>query len=128
MGSYAIYVAEDGLTHEMLAAMTPTKLEHRLRFALNNVRPTNNVAEAMAVLSLLTELVRCSAINEDTKVVIYCDSELTINQLAGIYKVKNQALKVIHNNIQKLLSGLYTKNIHLEWIPGDMMKQTVINH
>jgi ribonuclease HI len=127
-GSYAIYVAEGDMTHEMLSKMTPTKFEHRTRFALNNVRPTNNVAEAMAVLSLLTELKRLKAFDEGARVVIYCDSELTVNQLAGLYKIKNKTLKDIHAKIKTLLADQYTTNIRLEWISGDFMKQTILNH
>ena len=61
---------------------------------------TNNVAEYKALILGLEEALkkRCGKLN------IFLDSELLVNQMKGSYKVKNETLKGLMNEVKKLLS------------------------
>ena len=61
-------------------------------------KTTNNVAEYLAVLKSLDFAKKFTNQN----VFIYSDSELLVRQLNGEYKVKNQNLKDLFNQVQKL--------------------------
>jgi len=60
---------------------------------------TNNVAEYSALILGLQVASGFSA----TEVKVYLDSELLVNQLNGVYKVKNAALKALYAQAQGLL-------------------------
>lgn len=63
---------------------------------------TNNQAEYLALLNLLR-------IIEDMNlkdVAIYGDSQLVVNQINGVYKVKNHMLIPIYQEIKKVLGRL----------------------
>jgi ribonuclease HI len=64
-------------------------------------RATNNQAEYRAVLKGL-ELVS-HRVNE--RIDFFSDSELVVRQLNGAYRVKNKALKPLHDRVVKLASG-----------------------
>ena len=56
---------------------------------------TNNESEYLALIrgiDLLIEL-------EIVSVKIYADSELVVNQVLGIYKVRNERIKILHNHV-----------------------------
>jgi ribonuclease HI len=70
-------------------------------------RATNNQAEYQAVIAALHEAVRLGA----RKVDIRLDSELVVRQLNGRYRVKNAALKTLHQEAKGLLVCLETVTI-----------------
>jgi ribonuclease HI len=65
-------------------------------------RATNNQAEYRALIAVLEEAHRLGA----TEASIFLDSELVVRQLSGSYRVKNAALKTLHNEIRRLLGRL----------------------
>ena len=60
---------------------------------------TNNVAEYKALI-LGLNLCKDNSIPFD-KLIIRMDSELIVKQLSGIYRVKNEILKNLYNEIKK---------------------------
>lgn len=65
-------------------------------------RATNNQAEYRALIAALREAVKLGA----GEASIYMDSELVVRQISGRYRVKNAALKILHNEAKELLSRL----------------------
>lgn len=72
---------------------------------------TNNVAEYNAVLIALNWIKDTNPI--DT-VIINLDSQLIERQINGFYKVKNEKLKKLHNNVLIKLKSINTK-IEFVW-------------
>lgn len=62
---------------------------------------TNNVAEYRALILALDEAKKLGA----NTVRIFMDSELIVNQVKGIYKVKSTALKGLFDEVQILLKN-----------------------
>jgi ribonuclease HI len=65
-------------------------------------RATNNQAEYRALIAALREAVGLGA----SQASIYMDSELVVRQISGSYRVKNAALKILHNEARGLLARL----------------------
>ncbi len=65
---------------------------------------TNNFAEYSAVVVALNKLAEMKVKSAD----FYLDSELAVRQLNGVYKVKNEGLKVLHS---KVLEAIGVMNI-----------------
>lgn len=63
-------------------------------------KATNNIAEYTALLACLQKASQFSC----TKLVIHSDSELLTRQMNGLYKIKNAGIKVIHQQVVKVLS------------------------
>ncbi len=63
-------------------------------------RTTNNQAEYQAVIAALEEATRLGA----ARVEVKSDSELVVNQINGRYRVKNPALKPLHQRVRELQS------------------------
>jgi ribonuclease HI len=63
-------------------------------------RTTNNQAEYQAVIAALEEAIRLGVAD----VVIKSDSELVVKQINGRYRVKNPALKPLHQRVRELQS------------------------
>lgn len=63
-------------------------------------RTTNNQAEYQAVIAAIEEAVRLGVAG----VVIKSDSELVVKQINGRYRVKNPALKPLHQRVRELQS------------------------
>ncbi len=63
-------------------------------------RTTNNQAEYQAVIAALEEAIRLGVAG----VVIKSDSELVVEQINGRYRVKNPALKPLHQRVRELQS------------------------
>ncbi len=61
---------------------------------------TNNQAEYQAVIAALEEAIRLGVAG----VVIKSDSELVVKQINGRYRVKNPALKPLHQRVRELQS------------------------
>jgi|SRR3989338_1296082 len=62
---------------------------------------TNNIAEYSALICALQEALVLKA----GRVRIFTDSELMFRQLTGSYKVKDQRLKFLHDQVQQLKRG-----------------------
>ena len=69
---------------------------------------TNNYAEYSGLLAALKFAVQ----NNFRALKVVSDSELMVKQIRGIYKVKNQALKELHQRAQDLISKLDWFQIH----------------
>ena len=65
---------------------------------------TNNMAEYFAVLMAVLWISKNMGIAGRDGVVFKIDSELVVNQLKGIYKIKNQNLKKIYIKINNLIN------------------------
>lgn len=65
---------------------------------------TNNHAEYVAVLLAAKEL--RSLVSPGVKVIFHIDSQLVVNQLNGVYKVRNRNLWPIHQEITDLTERL----------------------
>ncbi len=79
---------------------------------------TNNYAEYQALLESLKKLL--NIFSDDLKslhLFIFMDSELIVKQINGLYKVKNQNLKKIHEEIKRILSYFSKWEIH--YIPRE---------
>ena len=63
-------------------------------------RTTNNQAEYQAVIAALEEAVRLGVASVEVK----SDSELVVEQINGRYRVKNLALKPLHQRVRELQS------------------------
>ncbi len=63
-------------------------------------KATNNIAEYTA---LITCLKRVKELNLDS-LTVYSDSELLVRQIQGKYKVRNARLKLLFENVRKLLN------------------------
>ncbi|MDW7772384.1 MAG: ribonuclease HI family protein [Desulfobulbaceae bacterium] len=63
---------------------------------------TNNAAEYRALVTGLESALAAGC----KKLNIFLDSELIVRQVQGIYKVKNEQLKPLHAQVEKLLTGL----------------------
>jgi len=62
---------------------------------------TNNIAEYQALILGLKGALACGYKNLE----IYLDSELLANQINGSYKVKNENLKILMQEVRRLLSS-----------------------
>ncbi len=63
-------------------------------------RTTNNQAEYRAIIAALEEASRLGA----QRVEVRSDSELAVKQINGRYRVKNKALKPLHQRVRELQS------------------------
>jgi ribonuclease HI len=72
-------------------------------------KKTNNEAEYLALILALKSLSE----NKCT-LNIFSDSELMVKQLNGEYKVKNEKLKPLFNEVQKLLENINYKISHIK--------------
>jgi ribonuclease HI len=81
---------------------------------------TNNEAEYRALICGLEEALKRGIRN----VRIYLDSELLVRQIEGIYRVKNQNLKILMREVRKLLSFLDSYSVeHIERNKNKMADQ-----
>ena len=81
-------------------------------------RATNNVAEYQGLLGCL-ELTRQ---HEARSLIVYSDSQLLVNQMKGIYRVKKPHLKVLHT---RALDTLKDRSIQFEihYIPREKNRE-----
>jgi len=68
---------------------------------------TNNIAEYKALILGLKGALACGC----KKLEIYMDSELLANQINGSYKVKNKNLKLLMQDVRKLLSAFESATV-----------------
>ena len=69
---------------------------------------TNNVAEYRAILKGLEEAKRLKG----SHLTIYCDSQLVVRQLNGQYRVKNPAMKKLHQQTMAQLEHFESVTFH----------------
>jgi ribonuclease HI len=77
---------------------------------------TNNQAEYQALKFALEEARNMGA----TEVSVYMDSMLVVNQMKGIFKVKNRDLWPIHDAIKQLLTAF--RQVKFTQIPRELNK------
>ena len=78
---------------------------------------TNNIAEYSALICALQEALILKA----ARVKVFTDSELMFRQLTGDYKVKDEKLKFLHDQIQQLKRGF--ANVELAHVPREKNKE-----
>ncbi len=73
-------------------------------------RTTNNQAEYRAIVAALEKAISLGA----RQVILHSDSELAVKQINGRYRVKNAALKPLHQQVKRLQGSLeYFSIIHV---------------
>src|ERR1700676_5607348 len=96
--AYGVVVRRpDGTTHESLGKYIG--------------RHTNNVAEYYALIAAL-DYAAASGIK---RLRVYSDSQLIVNQIKGLYKVKHPDLRPLHERAKKQAAGLETFTI--QYVP-----------
>ncbi len=80
---------------------------------------TNNFAEYTAVREALSYVIKNLPLAKS--ISIKADSKLVIEQLAGRFRIKNEALKVIYLEIKKLCANF--EQIHYQHVPREQNKQ-----
>lgn len=60
---------------------------------------TNNYAEYSGVILAIEWVIK----NKYSSITFYLDSELVVKQLNGLYKVKNEDLKILNNRIKRII-------------------------
>lgn len=79
---------------------------------------TNNVAEYNGVISAL----RWLQDNNSYSLIQFClDSQLVVNQLNGIYKIKNNNLRILRTTISGLEKGFHSE-LRYQYIPRERNK------
>src|SRR3984885_4466652 len=98
--AYGVVVRKpDGKTHESLGKYIG--------------RTTNNVAEYYALIAALDY----AAANGIRRLRVYSDSQLIVNQIKGIYKVKHPDLRPLHERAKKQAAGL--ESFTIQYVPRE---------
>ncbi len=98
--AYGVIVRKpDGKTHESLGKYIG--------------RTTNNVAEYYALIAAL-DYAAASGIR---RLRVYSDSQLIVNQIKGIYKVKHPDLRPLHERAKKQAAGL--ESFTIQYVPRE---------
>lgn len=78
---------------------------------------TNNRAEYLAVIDALQEAIRLQA----KRVRISTDSELVYRQLTGVYRIKDEQLRIYVDQVLHLKSGI--EHLELRHVPREQNKR-----
>jgi ribonuclease HI len=78
---------------------------------------TNNIAEYQAAIIGLEHCVKLGA----SSVRLHADSELMVKQLNGLYKVKNEGLKPLHQKARELIARI--GKVEIKYIPREQNKE-----
>ncbi len=78
---------------------------------------TNNVAEYQALLAAL----EFAAQQPGRRLKVYCDSELVVKQMQGLYRVRSPALKPLYQQAQQVASRL--AHFSIEHVPREQNEQ-----
>jgi acyl dehydratase/ribonuclease HI len=98
--AYGVLVRKpDGKTHESLGKYIG--------------RTTNNVAEYYALIAALDY----AAANAIRRLRVYSDSQLIVNQIKGIYKVKHPDLRPLHERAKKQAAAL--ESFTIQYVPRE---------
>ena len=74
---------------------------------------TNNIAEYTALIFGLQEALVLKA----DKVSFFTDSELVYYQVTGSYKVKNEKIKTLHDQVKQLIRGF--RSFQIQCVPRE---------
>lgn len=91
---------------------------------------TNNIAEYVAVIEGLKWLRQSSIINDQPSIInFYLDSKLVVNQLNGVFKMKNPKLRELLFKVRKLeqeIKGeIFYHFVHREKNPAHFLVEKV---
>ncbi len=97
--------------------------------------PTNNLAEAAALVQLIAEAYRAGVIHPDNFVHIWSDSELIVRQVVGLSRVNNTKLVKQYEYLD-IIALMYKfehdrslwDNLVIKHITGKLMKYGPIDH
>jgi ribonuclease HI len=70
---------------------------------------TNNQAEYSAVIAGI----KAAQKYQPDTIHFFLDSELVVNQINGVYKVKHGELRVLHDEVRKLIGDLHVSFQHV---------------
>src|SRR6266851_514385 len=102
--AYGVVVRRpDGTTHESLGKYIG--------------RHTNNVAEYYALIAAL-DYAAASGIR---RLRVYSDSQLIVNQIKGLYKVKHPDLRPLHERAKKQAAGL--EAFAIQYVPREQNRE-----
>lgn len=76
---------------------------------------TNNVAEYQGVLTALEWLRDYDGRDRPLQVSFYLDSLLVVNQINGLYKIKDAKLRELHLKVRNLLAGISQKGLKCQF-------------
>lgn len=79
---------------------------------------TNNEAEYLGAYFWIKRAVELWS----NEIELYMDSDLVIKQLSWEWKIKKEELKILHSDIQSLISEFNIK-IHFHWIRREFNKE-----
>lgn len=95
------------------------ELSESITAAITNTgTASNNVAEHQALIALAQELKRAGILTAD----IYGDSQLVVNQVNGLWRVKEPRLRPLRETARELLGSLMDWS--LTWIPKERNQRT----
>src|SRR6267154_3194243 len=80
-------------------------------------RHTNNVAEYYALIAALDYAVA----NGIKRLRVQSDSQLIVNQIKGLYKVKHPDLRPLHERAKKLAAGL--ESFTIQYVPREQNRE-----
>src|ERR1700674_2379676 len=80
-------------------------------------RHTNNVAEYYALIAALDY----AAANGVKRLRVYSDSQLIVNQIKGLYKVKHPDLRPLHERAKKMAAGL--EAFAIQYVPREQNRE-----
>lgn len=138
-GSFAVYDASDikeQINHAYFLEIDPLYFAPRMALvAPEGSRPTNNLAEALTLHAAIAWLKGAGVLKKGNLVTIFMDSQIVLYQMSGLYRTKNRHIRGVYQQIHGLLDreaksvGCKMEDVlHLDWIPGDLMKATIIAH
>lgn len=84
---------------------------------------TNNVAEYTSVILALNWLSTDRKSHKALSLNIFMDSMLVVNQLSGVYKIKNPKLKELYFQISEIIKQLNIEKINYTYIPREKNQQ-----
>ncbi|PJE70170.1 ribonuclease H [Candidatus Shapirobacteria bacterium CG10_big_fil_rev_8_21_14_0_10_48_15] len=85
-------------------------------------KTTNNVAEYAAVIAALQWLLNSPVTSPQSLITFFLDSKLVVNQLNGLYKIKDAKLRVLAIKVRGLEQQLGKKIIY-HFVPRYQNKQ-----
>lgn len=140
-GSFAVYRLSpqlEKITNEVHSALFgETPLYHANRISLvapKGAHPTNNLAEALTLHAALAWICANNLLMKGNSVTVFMDSQVVLFQMTGMYRAKNH-MRAIYQRIYQMLGNHAGKTgcpvedvLKFDWIPGDLMKASVIGH
>jgi len=80
-------------------------------------RHTNNVAEYYALIAALDYALA----NRIKRLRVHSDSQLIVNQMKGLYKVKHPDLRPLHERAKKMAAGL--ESFTIQYVPREQNRE-----